>query len=404
MNKKSYISVFAGCGGLSLGFRNSGKWTGLFAVEKNTDAYKTLDYNLISKGHYSWFDWLDKGALDIKKVINNHEKDIINLRGQVDLVAGGSPCQGFSTAGRRQEDDSRNLLVDSYFEFIKRVQPKALFFENVRGFTWPFNKNNIQGRTYSDYIHNKLSKTTKTFCGYDVCFQLVNFSDYGIPQKRIRFIMVGLRKDLKRKDAVDDFFNQLFQNRETFLNSKGLSVKVDLKTAISDLTQKYLLPSADSPDFYSSNYKTATTNYQKYLRRNIVDEMPDSHRFVNHKKETIERFTYFLKNCDYGKNIPDEEKKKFKLKKKHIMLLSPNEAAPTLTTLPDDCIHYEEPRILTVREYARIQSFDDCYKFKGNYTTGGKMRKIEVPRYTQIGNAIPPLFAEAVALELNKLL
>lgn len=78
--------------------------------------------------------------------------------------------------------------------------------------------------------------------------------------------------------------------------------------------------------------------------------------------------------------------------------------APTITTLPDDYIHYCEPRIFTVREYARIQSFNDWFEFKGKYTTGGKLRTKEVPRYTQIGNAIPPLFGEQVGVTLNKLL
>jgi len=73
-----------------------------------------------------------------------------------------------------------------------------------------------------------------------------------------------------------------------------------------------------------------------------------------------------------------------------------NEPAPTLTTLPDDYIHYKEPRIFTVREFARIQSFPDWYEFKGRYTTGGKLRIKQVPRYSQVGNAIPPLFAEIV--------
>ena len=78
--------------------------------------------------------------------------------------------------------------------------------------------------------------------------------------------------------------------------------------------------------------------------------------------------------------------------------------SPTLTTHPDDYIHYSEPRILTVREYARIQTFPDWYEIKKKYTTGGQMRKVEVPRYTQIGNAIPPLFAELAGLALKEIL
>ena len=82
------------------------------------------------------------------------------------------------------------------------------------------------------------------------------------------------------------------------------------------------------------------------------------------------------------------------MKKSCIIPLDGDEKSPTLTTLPDDYIHYCDARILTVREYARIQSFDDWFEFRGKYTTGGLMRKKEVPRYSQIGNAIPPLFME----------
>ena len=81
-----------------------------------------------------------------------------------------------------------------------------------------------------------------------------------------------------------------------------------------------------------------------------------------------------------------------------------NQKSPTLTTLPDDYIHYSEPRILTVREYARIQTFDDWFEIKGKYTTGGKLRRVEVPRYTQVGNAIPPLFGELAGNILKGLL
>ena len=81
-----------------------------------------------------------------------------------------------------------------------------------------------------------------------------------------------------------------------------------------------------------------------------------------------------------------------------------NDKSPTITTLPDDYIHYCEPRILTVREYARLQSFPDWFQFKGKYTTGGKVRTKEVPRYSQIGNAIPPLFGEQSGLILKELI
>ena len=92
------------------------------------------------------------------------------------------------------------------------------------------------------------------------------------------------------------------------------------------------------------------------------------------------------------------------MKTRVLVPLQANAQAPTITSNPDDIIHYCEPRILTVREYARLQSFPDWYVFKGKYTTGGKLRKVEVPRYTQIGNAIPPLFSEQAGVILKQLI
>ena len=109
--------------------------------------------------------------------------------------------------------------------------------------------------------------------------------------------------------------------------------------------------------------------------------------------------------CPGVRNLSSAEiRKTFETKKSSTKLLDPKLPTPTLTTLPDDYIHYCEPRILTVREYARIQSFPDWYEFKGKYTTGGPLRKLEVPRYSQIGNAIPPLFGEIAGEALKELL
>ena len=120
-------------------------------------------------------------------------------------------------------------------------------------------------------------------------------------------------------------------------------------------------------------------------------------------KQFFARFETILMSQRRNKSVSDEFRLKHNLKKHTIVPLSKDEQTPTLTTLPDDYIHYAEPRILTVREYARIQSFPDHYEFKGMYTTGGTRRKVDVPRYTQIGNAIPPLFAEQAGLVLKEM-
>ena len=128
MSKKQnlYIDIFAGCGGLSTGLLKAG-WTGLFAVEKNADAFSTLEHNLIDKNkHFLWPDWLEVKEHDINELIKEHEKDLLNLQGKITLVAGGPPCQGFSMAGKRDKNDQRNKLVKSYIKFIKLVIIKSL--------------------------------------------------------------------------------------------------------------------------------------------------------------------------------------------------------------------------------------------------------------------------------------
>jgi DNA (cytosine-5)-methyltransferase 1 len=140
------------------------------------------------------------------------------------------------------------------------------------------------------------------------------------------------------------------------------------------------------------------------MRKGFASVIPDSHRFAKHNKKTLEKFEFVLDYAEKDISLSQEIKNKFKITKRTLIPLSGKLPTPTITTGPDDYLHYCEPRILTVREYARIQSFNDWYEFKGKYTTGGKRRKQEVPRYSQIGNAIPPLFGEQVGLTLKSVL
>ncbi|WP_294670592.1 DNA cytosine methyltransferase [uncultured Fluviicola sp.] len=400
----NYIDLFAGCGGLSLGLHNAG-WNGIFAVEKSPDAFQTLEYNLIiNKKHFSWPEWLPQKNLEINEVIDRYRSELKLLRGNVDLVAGGPPCQGFSMAGRRNENDLRNNLINSYIEFVKLVQPKMIFFENVKGFTMEFKKNKEKGVAYSTLVTQSLRKA-----GYIVKGRLVNFGDYGIPQKRTRFILVGLQENNPEvtQEKVDSFFEMLESNKFSFLKKKGITPNTSLENAISDLVKSN--GQASTPDyknFKSGIYGKSSCGFQKLMRKGVKDNIPDSHRFPNHSSEIIKRFSEILestkdrRNFDVSKTI----REKFNIKKHTIIPLNSQDKSPTITTLPDDYIHYCEPRILTVREYARIQSFPDTYIFKGKYTTGGKRRTQEVPRYTQIGNAIPPLFGEQSGTILKQLL
>ncbi len=403
--KLKYIDLFAGCGGLSLGLYNSGRWQGLFAIEKSFDAFLTLESNLIKKtDHFDWPTWLPQQEHDINLVLKKYKSELTSLRGAVDLVTGGPPCQGFSVAGKRQEDDERNTLIESYVKFIRLTQPKMIFFENVKGFLQKFEKNKTKGKAYSDYILRALQRTGKDYYGYHVFGKLVDFSEYGVPQRRTRFILVGLRKDVSGRNTTRDFFKEIKLNRSKFLASKGFEAKTSVKEAISDLVaQNHHVDCPDSLGFQSSTYKQVTSAYQSYMRRGVTSIVPDSHRLANHNLDTIALLETLIRNEIKGR-IPNEEKIKLQIRKRSLAVLDPQEPAPTLTTHPDDFVHYCEPRIPTVREYARIQTFPDTFEFKGRYTTGGGRHCKEVPRYSQIGNAIPPLFSELAGLTLANLL
>ena len=137
--KHTFIDLCAGCGGLSLGLRNAG-WQGLFAVEKNGDAFATLSHNLIEKKHpsFAWPSWLERSPHSLEDLTAKHAEQLRAMRGQVDLLAGGPPCQGFSTFGLRKAHDPRNQVFRQYLKVVELLQPKMVLMENVRGILCPF--------------------------------------------------------------------------------------------------------------------------------------------------------------------------------------------------------------------------------------------------------------------------
>ena len=221
--------------------------------------------------------------------------------------------------------------------------------------------------------------------------------------------MIGIRKDLKNssEEKAKSFFELIENKKFSFLETKNISISPTIEEAISDLLSdnNKQIETPDRKGFKSSNYKKINSNYQKLMRQDIgKEETPNSHSFAKHSDQIIDRFSYIQSVSSNCKNISQKLKKELGISKQVLVPLQAKEQAPTITSHPDDLIHYKEPRILTVREYARLQSFPDDFIFKGKYTTGGKLRKIEVPRYTQIGNAIPPLFGEQAGLILKELI
>ncbi len=382
-----YIDLFAGAGGLSLGLHKAGL-TGVFAVERNKDAFETLKYNLIDKkSHFEWPEWLDQKNWDILELLEKHSLELSNLKGNVDLVVGGPPCQGFSMAGKRQNDDVRNQLMHSYIEIVRLVQPKFLFFENVQGFTVDF-KGEDTLKNYSNILLDELKNM-----GYKVECQIIMMSEFGVPQNRKRFILFASKDKLRKS-----FFDILTYNRDNFLKDRRLKLPITVSQAIDDLKYEHgVVDSQDTKNFKNGTYGKVNSSYQRLMKKNIDKKsIPDSHRFAKHREETVELFERLMQASDKVLRITPQMDMVKGLKKRGVTPLKEKAVCNTLTSIPDDYIHYAEPRIMTVREHARIQSFPDDYEFKGPYTTGGERRKIDVPRYTQVANAVPPLFAEQV--------
>lgn len=401
-----FIDLFAGCGGLSLGLMSAG-WTGVFAVERDSIAFETLKHNLVEGQmhcpfQYAWPDWLEKSPIEINQFIKKHGENLAVMKGTVDLLAGGPPCQGFSLAGRRKRNDPRNELFKHYVAIVKVLKPPFLLLENVKGISVAF-RNGVKGKKrrgrppqpFSEKIKNSLEKA-----GYRVFMKLVHGTDVGVPQFRPRYIMLAIRRELLEKHADFDPFSDFDVRRKKFLEDKGLPVDrpVTVKQAISDLVtkNKRIIECVDSKGFKQIEYKHPLSTYQRALHGTLNGTAPNSLRLAKHGEVVTARFKTILATCRKGVQLSAADRKRLGSKKHCVVPLHPHKPSHTLTTLPDDFLHYSEPRILTVREYARLQSFPDWYDFKGKYTTGGDRRLRECPRYTQAGNAVPPFLAEFV--------
>ncbi|TYO68701.1 DNA cytosine methyltransferase [Rossellomorea marisflavi] len=344
---------------------------------------------------------------DIKDLINESKIKDLTEGQDIDVVVGGPPCQGFSLSGKRDLNDPRNLLFIDYLRIVNLVKPKYFVMENVEGIL-SYEFKNVKG-IFGEYCNVTACEVIikeALNIGYKVKYKVLNAKDYGIPQNRPRVIFIGHKIEIINNKIFNTYFPPMFPKKKI--------ARITVEDAISDLK---FLKAGQRSNKYDNRFGNKSL-YQTKLRKGLTPSIFGSpialHELYNHQSTlhsdvVTKRFQALNQGESVGQlinRLPSELKTELMTNKYRCTKLKSDKVAPTILTLPDDIVHYEEknPRILTVRELARIQSFDDSFIFYGNRTTGGKRRKLETPQYTQVGNAVPPLLAKAVAEEIMRAL
>ncbi len=344
MKAKKYniIDLFCGCGGFSLGFERAG-FNVLLGIDVWKDALVTFSHN--HKG---------SNTLNADLSITTPKDTEPLLEGKtIDVIIGGPPCQGFSVAGKRIVDDHRNKLYKAFVAFVEHFQPKAFVMENVPNIL------SIGNGVVRDSIVEDFSRL-----GYTVEYKVLTASDYGVPQNRRRAIFVGF------KDGHHFSFPEPFE-----------TPKVTAKEALSDLPDYGISDGGEYPIEIQSEY-------QSLMRKN--SKAVFNHQPTVHNQQTIDIISMVPDGGNY-KDLPEELQS---TRKVHIAWTRLNSEKPSFTidTGHRHHFHYSYDRIPTARESARIQSFPDDFIFHCSRTSQLK----------QIGNAVPPLMGEALALSILK--
>jgi DNA (cytosine-5)-methyltransferase 1 len=385
-------------------------WHGQFAIEKDRFAFETLKENFLTVGvrhSYSWPDWLEQKPWCVEELLKQHMPELLKLRGRVTLLAGGPPCQGFSSAGRRRAVDPRNELVERYLKLVDVIQPKIVLMENVLGITYDFKATGKKAKEPAINFANKLKLRLGKY--YHVFCSTLRASSFGIPQARPRFFLIAILKSDLNALLARTCFQELWAMRADFLAERGIPRRVTARIALSDLEVRRngTVPCLDSKDYEAIAYKSPRNSFQRAMRDGF-EGAPSDTRLAKHRPDIRRRFRRIIALCQAeGRSnvqLSPEIREKFGIKKMATRVLDPKKPAPTITSMPDDLLHYSEPRTLTVRENARLQTFPDWFAFKGKYTTGGELRRKEVPRFTQVANAVPPLLAELLGRVLKSLI
>jgi DNA-methyltransferase (dcm) len=435
------VDLFAGCGGLSLGMENAG-FTPVFVNELNEDAMATYlanRHHLVGGKPFAdqpnlrchdandlKGERLEQMVADLSALGLEFPSHSEAERGEggstLDLLAGGPPCQGYSGIGHRRsyavdkKDLPSNQLYRRMAKIIRRLRPRLFLFENVRGILtskWT--------RDGNDLIWPHVWKEFRTIPGYQVRYSLVRASDYGVPQNRPRVLLVGIREDIVRDTSLIDLTADKQDAVKCGLLPTGEpSEAPGLEELLGDLVDPVVERILESQDFPPGKFETTTyprppqSMIQRLLRapapthERRTGQLTD-HEYSKHAARIVKKF----KNMIAHGEIPVEARtKKFAQK---VLPRDWGNGRPTITatSMPDDYVHYSQPRILTVREWARLQLFPDWYTFVGKRTTGGIRRAgnpregifdREVPKYTQIGNAVPVGLAERVGRHFRRLL
>ena len=427
MSKKHglhFVDLFAGCGGLSLGLENAG-FQPVYVNELNHDAMSTYLENRKSTEHGAhllepgFFSHDIKSELVLKRgAVTALSKRIATTfgidprAGELDLVVGGPPCQGFSGIGHRRsysidkEQLPSNHLYEDMLYVVGRLRPRMFLFENVKGLlSARWTPGGEKGEIWRD-IHAEFQEQLKD---YQVEWSLVHAKEYGVPQNRPRVLMVGIRRDMVRDAKLDP------EARAGGLLPAPTGAPPNLVEVLGDLVDPAYRPGMTCTEEYPLEAKKGSV--QEYYRRDPETRQVrrkgapvSDHEYSHHAPRIVEKFQHMI---EHDGEIPEHlQTKKFA---QRVLPKKWGKEGPTITatSLPDDYVHYEQPRSLTVREWARLQMFPDWYEFKGKRTTGGIRRagnpregifERELPKYTQIGNAVPVKLAYELGLHFAKLL
>ena len=372
--KKILIDLFCGAGGLSLGFEMANFKVGLaIELEENYhNAYKRNHPETLS---------LNKDITDLncKDISNKYLKNK-----EIEGIIGGPPCIGFSTVGNRRPDDPRNMLIFYFIQWIEYFKPKFFVMENVPGIL-------SMGR---GKVVEKIVDLYKEI-GYTCRKETLLAADYGVPQLRQRVFFIGTHG----KSVYSLKFQKTNKNNIAMkleLGKNALPSYLTVQDAISDILNIEPFTKKRTDEMIKKYSHQPKTQYQKYLRQNSIGIY--DHFAPNHNELVRNRISHIKQGMNHS-SLPKE----YQLKGGYpniygrLHLTSP---ADTITgncgcvSAPGRFIHPTQDRAISVREAARLQSFPDIYRFCGN------MRD----KYRQIGNAVPPLMAFALAKSIKRML